>query len=233
MRESAEQLDPTESKKWNKKNNIQANVISIYAADTKARHGGIEFAITSVAEQLKHLDGTINTETEININHFIRIISQIVNEERIHRHEPKRRPIPEEFKKRLKLKRLKLRLGPSEIDNDSVDNGYVKEAAKLMKIYGFTLSILHIKKKIIKQLDHNSIHLRKLENQPNTMSDRLKQLIKKLHGDKYYIELQTTIRTVKEQTQNKNWVLLKEMGLILAALIRKGERRDRHDPNKK
>ena len=56
MKESAIKLDPTEYKDWVDKNSLQAGIIDTTSADSLAKHGGLEFAISSVSKRLDYLD---------------------------------------------------------------------------------------------------------------------------------------------------------------------------------
>lgn len=124
-------------------NTLRADVINVTEGDTLARHGGIEFAIATIATYLIHLDGTVNTETHTNITNFIRIITRIVNEEKKYRGTSSIwRGISQ-----IKKKKLGLTLSSSEIDRVSL-----KEAKRMLKLDSFTDCISRERADIIRRL---------------------------------------------------------------------------------
>ena len=187
MREAAFKLEVEEWDAWVKQNILNSFVLSHKAADTLARHGGIEYAIAVISNQLKHLDGTPDTETRVNVEVFIRIVARIVREEKIYRGQSGIWTIP-----LTKKEELNLTLGPSEIDKVSD-----KEARRMLKLSSFSTCITQVREELIQRL-------------------RL-----------------MTRKTNKKKVREARYYLIRTTGMLIAALIRKGERRNRYEKHKK
>ena len=187
MREAGYKVDKAECDAWVQQNILKAPVLSHLIADTLARHGGIEYAISVISKQLQHLDGTQDTETRVNVEVFIRIVARILREERLYRGSFGVWTIPES-----KIKALELTLKPSEIDKVSL-----KEATCMLRISSFSESITKVREDLIRQL--------------------------------YNMTRKTNIKKVKKA----RYYLIRTTGMLIAALIRKGERRNRYEKHKK
>ena len=187
MKEAEYKLTVNEWDNWIKKNMLHAPIIGDRDADTLARHGGIEYAIAVISKQLNHLDGTLETETRVNVEVFIRIIARIVHEERIYRGQSSVWCLPQSKKKELELT-----LKPSEIDSVSL-----KEAGRLLRISSFAEAITKVRDELITRLKH------------------------------------MTLKTNKTKVKKARYYLIRTTGMLIAALIRKGERRSRYERSKK
>ena len=187
MKEAEYKLETNEWDEWIKMNMLHAPVLGDRDADTLARHGGIEYAIAVIAKKLNHLDGTLDTETRVNTEVFIRIIARIVNEERIYRGQSGVWCIP-----KAKVKELELTLKPSEIDNVSL-----KEAKRMLRISSFSDSITKVREELINRLQ------------------------------------MMTQKTNNKKVKKARYYLIRTTGMLIAALIRKGERRNRYETSKR
>ena len=183
MREAEFQMNSNEWDEWIKSSLLHAPVLGYRDADTLARHGGIEYAIAVISKRLNHLDGTQETETRANTEVFIRMIARIITEERKYRGQFGMWGVAV-----AKKKELELTLKPSEIDNVSL-----KEAKRLLKLYGFSESMVQVREDLI---------------------SRLKGMTKKTNDNK---------------VKKARYYLIRTIGMLMAALIRKGERRNRYE----
>ena len=187
MRESEFKMEKEAYDEWVKDNSYHSSVIGTRSADTLAKHGGIEFAIATVAKRLDHLDGTLDTETEINITNFMWIIARIVNEERINRSKKSIWTIPLYIKEELQL----------TLPSSAIDEISLGEARKYIKKHGFGRSLLILKADLIRRI--------------KSMHDRMAH------------------KNDRNKLKQSMWGLLKIRGMLIAALIRKGERRERYE----